>query len=94
VIKLEINPICEKCHRNIVFGYSIEDVLWKKLPSKYQNSILCFECFLEELEKRSPNTKIGLNNFYFMGILGDYNNNNFGGILIDSDNKKNKRIYL
>lgn len=88
------NQICKKCFKEMRFGYTIIDEIWNKLPEKWHNKVLCIDCFLEELEKVFPKQKISLNDFYFMGILGDYDNNDFGGILIDSDNKKNIRIFL
>lgn len=88
------NQTCKKCLKEIRFAFSINDEIWNKLPLKWKDKELCFECFLKELEKEVPNQKISLNDFYFLGINGDLNNSNFGGIFIDSDNRKDKRIYL
>lgn len=78
------------------FEFSIKDKIWNKLPKKWRNKELCIECFLEELEKENPNQTINLIDFYYLGIVGilDNSNINFGGIIVNSDNKKNQRIIL
>ena len=89
------NPSCQKCSRKIVLGYSVKDELWAKLPKPWhKGTVLCLECFIEELEKAHPSQRITLNDFYFLAIIGDYEHNDFGGMILDSDYKKNRRIYL
>jgi len=88
------NQICRKCFKEMRFGYTIKDEIWNKIPNKWVNSILCIECFLEELEKVAPKQKISLNDFYFLAALGDDNHPQFGGMLIDNDYGKNRRIFL
>lgn len=65
------------------FEFSIKKDIWNKLPDRWHNHVLCIECFLEELEKTSPDQRFGLLDFSFLGIVG---NKNFGGILIDDPN--------
>jgi hypothetical protein len=89
------NPHCQKCSRKIVLGYSVKDELWAKLPKPWHSgSVLCIECFIEELEKAHPTQKITLSDFYFLAIMGDYDHDGFGGIILDSDYRKDRRIYL
>jgi hypothetical protein len=93
VIKISGNPVCHKCSRKIVLGYSVKDELWAKLPKKWNSgSVLCLECFIEEIEKKNPTQKITLNDFYFLAIIGDYDHNDFGGMILESDFRKNRRI--
>jgi hypothetical protein len=95
MILMSGNPICQNCFRKILIGYSVKDELWAKLPNNWHSgSLLCLECFIEELEKSNPKQKITLNDFYFIAIIGDYDNNEFGGTIMDNDYKKNRRIYL
>jgi len=92
---LSENPVCDKCSRKIVLSYSVKDELWVKLPNPWhKGSILCLECFIEELEKACPSQKITLSDFYFLAIVGNYGHDNFGGTILDSDFRKNIRIYL
>ena len=94
---------CKKCFKEIRFSFSIKDEIWNKLPKKWRDSILCIECFLGELEKEAPDQKIGLTDFYFLGIVGieDFDDsdppkslNGFGGTFIDNDYRKDQRIFL
>ncbi|MGP8023296.1 MAG: hypothetical protein ACLQG5_06385 [Methanobacterium sp.] len=92
---MEGNPICQKCFRRIVLGYSVKDELWSNLPKNWDSrSVLCLECFIEELDKTHPTLKITLNDFYFLSIIGDYDHEEFGGTILSSDYRKNRRIYL
>lgn len=79
------------------FEFSIKDKIWCKLPEKWQDKTLCIECFLELLEKEAPKQEINLNDFHFLGIIGDLDNKDktvypklknpkFGGILLDKTN--------
>ena len=89
------NPICDKCSRKYRIGYNIKDEIWAKLPKQWNNhSSLCLECFLEELEKTAPEQKLGLNDFSFLSLRGNFNNPKFGGPLMMNDYGKNRRIYL
>jgi hypothetical protein len=89
------NPKCDKCSRKIVIGYSVKDELWAKLPKPWhEGSILCLECFIEELDKTHHALKITLNDFYFLAIIGDYDHKEFGGIILESDYRKNRKIHL
>jgi len=63
------------------------------LPGVWQNHVLCFECFLEELEKVVPSKRLSLTDFYFLGVVG-VDNSMFGGIFLDCDGRKNRRIIL
>ena len=74
---------CKKCGRDMRFEFSIRDEIWKKLPIEWQNHVLCIECFIEELEKTSPNQRIELSDFNFLGIVGE---GMIGGILVDNPN--------
>lgn len=94
MLNLLKNQTCKKCFKEISIAFNIKDEIWNKLPIKWKNKELCIECFLKELEKQSPTQKICLNDFYFLGINGSLDNSSFGGIFIDSDYKKNRRIYL
>lgn len=73
---------CKKCGRDIRFEFSIKDEIWNKLPKKWQNRVLCIECFLDELEKESPRHEFNLSDFRFLGVVGSAENNVFGGVLI------------
>jgi len=79
-----MSQTCEKCFKEMRFEFSVDNYIWNKLPTKWNNKVLCIECFLEEIEKVSPNEKIELDKFNFLGIVGiNAENNNFGGILLD-----------
>ena len=79
-------------------GYSIENTIWNKLSEAWKDSVLCIECFLEELEKVCPDQEINVSDFRYMGISAhdlDYDKSmdsdtyiflhpKFGGTLIDS----------
>gem|GEM_PF-6477703 len=78
-----------------MIGYSVKDELWAKLPRPWHSgSVLCLECFVEELDKTHPSLTIGLNDFYHLSIIGDYNRADFGGTILDSDYRKDRRIYI
>jgi hypothetical protein len=78
-----------------VLGYSVKDELWAKLPKPWHSgSVLCLECFIEELDKTHQSLKISLNDFYFLAILGDYDHADFGGTILDNDYRKDRRVYL
>ena len=38
---------CKRCGRNTIFTFTVDDSVWNRLPDKYKNKVLCFECFLE-----------------------------------------------
>jgi hypothetical protein len=48
---------------------------------------------LEELEKAVPGKRLSLNDFYFLGVVG-VENSRFGGIFLDSDGRKDRKIIL
>jgi len=75
---------CKRCFRETRFEFSIKDDIWSKLPERWQNRVLCIECFLEELEKECPDQEIRLSDFAFLGVVGDIENDEFGGILVDT----------
>lgn len=85
---------CKKCQKEMRFEFNIKDVIWDKLPTKWRDHVLCIECFLEELEKEAPTQEIHLSDFFFLGIVGGIDNDDFGGCFIDSDYRKNRRIIL
>ena len=87
------NQTCKKCFREQRFEFFIKDEIWNMLPKMWQNHVLCFECFLEELEKSAPDKRLSLNDFYFLGVVG-VDNSIFGGIFLDSDSRKNRKIIL
>jgi hypothetical protein len=62
---------CKKCGRDQRFEFSIKKEIWEKLPIKWQNHVLCIECFLEELEKTSPDQRFDASDFAFMAIVGE-----------------------
>ena len=62
-----MNQTCKKCFKEMRFEFSVEDKLWNKLSEEWKDNFLCIECFLEELEKVSPDEKIGLEKFNFLG---------------------------
>jgi hypothetical protein len=76
---------CKKCGRDQRFEFSIREEIWSKLPEKWINHVLCIECFLEELEKASPDQRFELSDFAFIGIVGERFK---GGILIDNPKVK------
>lgn len=88
------NQTCKKCSREQRFEFSIKDEIWELLPGVWQNHVLCFECFLEELERAVPDKRLSLNDFFFLGIVGVSDNNSFGGIFLDSDYRKDRKIIL
>ena len=84
---------CEKCGRDMRFEFSIRQDIWNKLPDNWRDKILCMECFLEELEPIAPDQEINLNDFAFLGIVGNINTpsttkRGMGGILTDNPNVK------
>jgi hypothetical protein len=85
---------CKKCFKEMRLGFNIKDEIWYKLPEKWHDNVLYIECFLEELEKEVPKQKICITDFYFLGIIGDLDNMDFGGTFIDNDYGKNRRIFL
>ena len=87
------NQTCKKCFRKQRFEFFIKDEIWGLLPDDWRNRVLCFECFLEELETVAPGKRLGLNDFYFLGVVG-VDNSTFGGIFLDSDSRKNRKIIL
>ena len=70
---------CKKCGRDQRFEYSIRKEIWKLMPDRWINHVLCIECFLEELALVSPEPKISLSDFSFMSMFP-------GGILVDNPN--------
>jgi hypothetical protein len=89
------NPTCHRCSRKIVIGYSVKDELWAKLPDPwFEGSVLCLECFIEEIDSAHPTQKITLNDFYYLSFIGDFDHDDFGGIILDSDYRRDRRIYL
>lgn len=85
---------CDRCSREMRFAFSIKDEIWNKLSGEKRNNVLCFECFLEQLENDAPKQKICLTDFYYLGVVGSLDNSDFGGTFIDSDYGKNRRILL
>lgn len=89
------NPLCDKCSREYRIDYNIKHEIWAKLPEQWENhSSLCLECFLEELEKTAPKQKLGLIDFSFLALRGNFSNPEFGGPIMMNDYGKNRRIYL
>ena len=76
---------CKKCGRDMRFEFSIRREIWEKLPQQWVDHVLCIECFLEELEKVSPDQCIDLSDFAFLGIVGA---GKLGGTLVDNPNVK------
>lgn len=70
---------CKKCGRDMRFEFFIRNAIWKMLPTKWHNHVLCIECFLEELENTSFRHHFSLEDFGFLGIIGK----SFDGILVD-----------
>lgn len=83
--------VCKKCGCDIRVSFSVRDDIWAKLPEKWQNHVLCLNCFLKELEKVSPNEKINWSTFDYLAFSGL--SSNFGGTLIETDYRKNNRAY-
>lgn len=75
---------CKRCFRKTRFEFSVKDEIWNKLPEKWQDHALCIECFLEELEMACPDQEFNTSDFAFLGIVGDLENDEFGGILVDT----------
>lgn len=63
---------CKKCNKDMRFEFSIRDEIWEKLPTKWQDHVLCIECFLEELDKVEIDQKLNSSDFAFMVIIGDH----------------------
>ena len=76
---------CDKCFKEMRFEFCIRDDIWDKLPDQWRDGVLCIECFLEELEKERHNQEICLTDFRFLGIVGDLENDEFGGIVFDAE---------
>lgn len=76
---------CKKCGRDQRFEFSIKKEIWEKLPEEWQNHVLCIECFLEELEKMSPDQIFDISDFAFLAIVGERFR---GKALIDNPNVK------
>jgi len=73
-----------KCLRAPAIGYRVKDELWAKLPHPWsKHSVLCIECFFSELERGVPYQRVTLNDIEFLAILGDVDNDVFGGTLIE-----------
>ena len=43
-----MNQFCKKCGHTMSYDYSIPNKDWEKLPQKYHEGVLCFNCFVEE----------------------------------------------
>lgn len=43
-----VNQFCKKCGSEMAYDFSVPDELWDNLPNKYQNHVLCLNCFLRE----------------------------------------------
>lgn len=76
---------CKKCGRDQRFEFSIRKEIWNKLPNEWIDHVLCIECFLEELEKTSPDQIFDRSDFAFMAIVGARFR---GKALIDNPNVK------
>ncbi len=68
---------CKKCGRDMRFEFSIRKEIWEKLQDQWKNHVLCIECFLEELERASPDQQFDISDFAFLGMIP-------GGILVDN----------
>lgn len=84
--------VCKKCGCNSRIAFSVRDDIWAKLPDKWQNHVLCLNCFLEELEKVSPDEEISWKTFNYLAFIG-LPDNDFGGTLIETDYRENNRAY-
>lgn len=76
---------CKKCSKEMRFEFVVKDKIWDRLPNEWHSRVLCIECFLEELEMTSPKQKIDIDDFLFLSITGDLENDDFGGILHDTE---------
>lgn len=43
-----MGQFCKKCGHTMSYDYSMPSKDWKKLPVKYHESVLCFNCFVDE----------------------------------------------
>jgi len=84
---------CNKCKCEQRFSYGVNDEIWALLPHPWtENSVLCIDCFLKELEMDNPDLKLGIEDFYHIAFIG---NGNFGGTILDHDyGSKYKHILL
>lgn len=85
--------VCDKCGCEQRFSYGVTDNLWDKLPKPWkENNVLCIDCFLEELESTNPNLEINLSDFNHIAIIGS--TMGFGGMILDNECGKDRKIYL
>ena len=44
-----VNQYCKKCGTEMDYDYSINDFEWNQyIPNKYNNHVLCLNCFIQE----------------------------------------------
>lgn len=43
-----VNQFCKRCGHEMGYDYSIKNKDWEKIPEKYQNHVLCWNCFCDE----------------------------------------------
>lgn len=55
-----INQFCKKCGKDMHYDYSVSDEDWSKLSKKYQNHVLCLDCFVEEYPEHEVDVKLFL----------------------------------
>lgn len=53
-----LNQFCKKCGKSNEYDFSVSDEEWVKLPEKYHNHVLCFNCFIEEYPSDEFNCNI------------------------------------
>lgn len=42
-----MNQYCKRCGKDMHYDFSVSDNDWSRIPVKYQNHVLCLECFME-----------------------------------------------
>lgn len=71
--------ICKVCGREQRIAWSIRDDLWERIvPPRFQNRVVCLECFLGFADEKGIN--VTANDFLFFGWVGE---NIKGDIIID-----------
>jgi|GEM_PF-6688080 len=70
---MAMKQTCKRCCKKIFIDFNIKDEIWDKLPKEWKNVVLCFDCFLELLEKNNPKISLKREDFTWIGICGDLN---------------------
>lgn len=53
-----MNEFCKKCGKTMdYYDFHVNDEDWEEISSKYQNHVLCMDCFVEEYLKEHPECK-------------------------------------